>query len=107
MFTMVGTQLFGIRLAVLAMSVPMLLVAYGVAFADGLTQRAIRRSGGGRESGGLYHRAKYLQIGTIAFFIAGALLTPASLDTRWFWIPVSLAVAILARLQWTYCKKYL
>ena len=104
---MVSTQLFGVRLVALAMGLPLLVLCYVVAFADGLTQRSIRKASGGRESAGLYHRAKYLQLVAIAMLLAGVLLTPASIDPRWFWIATALAVAVLARVQWTYCKKYL
>ena len=58
--SMIGTQLLGVRLATLALMVPLLVLIYVVSAADGLTQRAIRRACGGRESASLYHRAKHL-----------------------------------------------
>ena len=59
---MVGTQLFGVRLAMLVTASPLLALLYAVALADGLAQRAIRRASGGRESASLYHGAKHLQV---------------------------------------------
>jgi len=59
---MVGTQMFGIRLATLLMFTPFLGLVYLVALTDGLVQRAVRRASGGRESASLYHRAKHLQL---------------------------------------------
>ena len=104
---MIGTQLFGVRLATMAMSLPILLMVYGVSLADGLAQRAIRRASGGRESASLYHRAKHLQFGLLALFGAAGLLIPVSMDPRWLWAPVALVLAVLSRVQWTYYKKHL
>ena len=64
---MVGTQLFGVRLAMLVTALPLLSLLYAVALADGLVQRAIRRASGGRESASLYHRAKHLQVVCLRF----------------------------------------
>ena len=47
---MMGTELFGVRIATLIMAVPLLILLYGVALTDGLVQRAIRRAGAGPES---------------------------------------------------------
>jgi integrating conjugative element membrane protein (TIGR03747 family) len=104
---MIATQRFGVRLAMLAPVIPLLALAYGVAFADGLVQRAIRRASGGRESASLYHRAKHLQVVLLAASGALSLLLPVALDTRWIWVPGCVVLAILARLQWTYYKKHL
>lgn len=41
---MVGTQLLGVRFATLMRFLPLLLLFYAVGTADGLTERAIRRS---------------------------------------------------------------
>jgi integrating conjugative element membrane protein (TIGR03747 family) len=104
---MVGTQLFGARLATLTMALPVFLLAYAVATADGWVQRAIRRAGGGRESASLYHRAKHLQLLIVVFVAATSLLLPISMDLRWIWYPAALAIAVLARVQWSYYKKHL
>jgi len=104
---MVGTQLFGARLATLTMALPVFLLAYAVATADGWVQRAIRRAGGGRESGSLYHRAKHLQLLVAVFAAAASLLLPISMDWRWIWYPAALMLAVLARVQWAYYKKHL
>lgn len=104
---MVGTQLFGIRLATLLMAVPLLAVAYLVALTDGLVQRAVRRASGGRESASLYHRAKYLQLMLLTTCGAVSLLLPHSIDPRWLCGPGFVVFAILARLQWAYYKKHL
>ncbi|HXV32171.1 MAG TPA: DUF4400 domain-containing protein [Sinorhizobium sp.] len=104
---MIGTQLFGVRLGNLAIAMPMFAVAYCVASVDGLTQRAIRRASGGRESASLYHRAKHVQVIVLVTSVAIGLLLPMSIDPRYIWLPAALFVAFLARLQWAYYKKHL
>jgi integrating conjugative element membrane protein (TIGR03747 family) len=104
---MIGTQLLGVRLATLAMMAPLLVLVYLVAAADGLTQRAIRRACGGRESASLYHRAKHLQVMLLAMGGVLVLIQPVSIDPRLVGVPVALLVGILARLQWACYKKHL
>ena len=104
---MVGTQLFGMRLATLLVAVPCVAMVYGVSLADGLTQRAIRRTSGGRESANLYHRAKHLQMMLLTTTAAVSLLLPVSIDPRSLWVSNAIIVAILARIQWAYYKKHL
>jgi integrating conjugative element membrane protein (TIGR03747 family) len=104
---MVGTQLLGVRLATLVMMVPLLGLVYLAAAADGLTQRAIRRACGGRESASLYHRAKHLQVMLVALGGAVTLVLPVSMDPRLIWVPGALLVGVLARLQWACYKKHL
>ncbi|MCL4215401.1 MAG: DUF4400 domain-containing protein [Candidatus Hydrogenedentes bacterium] len=104
---MIGTQLLGVRLATLALMAPLLALAYLVATADGVTQRAIRRAAGGRESASLYHRAKHLQVALLATALLICLFWPASVDVRWIGLPLAATLAILTRLQWAYYKKHL
>ena len=104
---MIGTQLLGVRLATLAMMSPLVVLVYLVAAADGLTQRAIRRACGGRESASLYHRAKHLQVMLVATSGALTLILPVSIDPRLVGVPVALLTGLLARLQWACYKKHL
>ncbi len=104
---MIGTQLLGVRIATLALLAPILVLIYIVAGADGLTQRAIRRASGGRESASLYHRAKHLQVALMATGLLICLFWPASVDVRWIGLPLAATLAILTRLQWAYYKKHL
>lgn len=104
---MIGTQLLGVRLATLVLIAPLLVLIYVVAGVDGLTQRAIRRASGGRESASLYHRAKHLQIVLVVMAAALSLIQPVSIDPRLIWVPGVLLVGLLARLQWACYKKHL
>lgn len=104
---MIGTLLLGVRVAMLGLIVPIFLLPYAFAVVNGLSQRAIRRAGGGRESASLYHRAKRLQLVLATLVSATVLLMPVSLDPRWIAYPGALVFAALAHVQWTYYKKYL
>lgn len=104
---MVGTQLLGVRFATLMRFLPLLLLSYAVGTADGLAERAIRRSCGGRESASLYHRAKYLQMAVLGLGGVIILVWPGTIA----WAPVIAGMAVsstmLARGQWAYYKKHL
>jgi len=104
---MIGTQLLGVRFATLVLIAPLLVLICLVAGADGLTQRAIRRASGGRESASLYHRAKHLQIVLVVMAGTMSLIQPVSIDPRWIWVPCAALMGIFARLQWTFYKKHL
>jgi integrating conjugative element membrane protein (TIGR03747 family) len=104
---MIGTQLLAVRLAMLALIAPLLALIYVVAAADGLTQRAIRRASGGRESASLYHRAKHLQFAGLGIGALTMLISPAAFNWLRVGIPLAAFVGILARVQWTYYKKHL
>ena len=99
--------MLGVRLAALALLERILVLIFIVAGADGLTQRAIRRASGGRESASLYHRAKHLQIVLVVMAGTMSLIQPVSIDPRLIWVPCAVLVGILARLQWAYYKKHL
>lgn len=104
---MTGIHLFGVRLAVLLTSLPLFGLAYVVAMADGLAQRAIRRARGGHESSSIYHRSKYFQLSLVSAIASACLVLPISLDPRWILLPAVIVLAWLVRLQWLYYKKHL
>ena len=104
---MIGTQLLGVRFAMILLIAPTVLLLYVVAAADGLAQRAIRRAGGGRESASIYHRGKHLQLALIVMTGGLCLLLPVSIDPRLLWWPAGVMAALLARTQWAFYKKHL
>jgi hypothetical protein len=104
---MVGTQLLGVRVAILARFAPLLFLIYVVGAADGFTRRAIRRACGGRESASLYHRAKYLQLAVLG--LGGLALLMWLGPVRWQ-LCAALGVMLtgaLASVQWAYYKKHM
>ena len=104
---MLGTQLLGVRAAILARFAPLLLILYVVGAADGLAQRAIRRACSGRESASLYHRAKYLQLAVLGLGGLALLMWPAAVHWQ-LCVPLgALVTGGLASVQWAYYKKHM
>lgn len=104
---MYTAQDYGVRLAFLVVAWPIILLAYTLGLVDGLAQRSIRRACAGRESSSLYHLSKHLQFASIAFIGAIYVLQPYAIRPEWFFVPMAVLLAALARLQWMYLKKYL
>jgi integrating conjugative element membrane protein (TIGR03747 family) len=104
---MVSTQLLGVRAAILARFAPLLLLLYVVGAADGVTQRAIRRACGGRESASVYHRAKYLQLAVLGLGGLALLMWPGPVQWEQCVAVVVALIGGLARVQWAYYKKHL
>lgn len=104
---MIGTQLLGVRVAALVLMLPLLIVTYLVAAADGLSQRAMRRVSGGRESASLYHRAKHMQVAIAGTAVLAVLVWPAPVCWRFVGLQSAAALGVLARIQWAYYKKHL
>ncbi len=104
---MVATQLLGVRFATFIRFVPLLLLLYVVGAADGLTERAIRRSCGGRESASVYHRAKYLQMAVLGLGGVVLLVWPGPVAWEVCAGLLGLVTCGLARQQWAFYKKHL
>ncbi len=104
---MLGTQLIGVRLATMVAALPLMALTYGVAMTDGITQRAIRRVSGGRESSSIYHRAKYLQLALLVTSATIFLLWPSTVDLLVICSIAAGIAAVLVRVQWCYYKKHL
>jgi hypothetical protein len=96
-----------LRFATLMRFLPFLLLLYAVGTADGLTEGAIRRSCGGRESASLHHRAKYLQMAVLGLGGVALLVWPGPVAWE---LCAGLLVFVtggLLRLQWAFYKKHL
>ena len=104
---MVGTQLLGVRFAILMRFLPLLALLYAVGAVDGLTGRAIRRSCGGRESASVYHRAKYLQMVVLGLGGLALLVWPGPVSWELVVGQIVVLTGALARQQWAYYKKHL
>lgn len=102
-----GLRLFAMRLGVLILATPLFVTtAIGTA-ADGLVTWYLRRSGAGRESGFIYHRAKRgLWLLFIALWVI-YLIPPAVMDPRLIVAPTLLLFGLLVRTGVAWFKKYL
>ncbi len=103
----VATQVFGVRLAMLVGMLPLLGLLYLVAHADGRAERAIRRACAGRESASVYHRTKYFQYALVGSFLITTLCLPLHVNPVLTMVGFALGITVLARVQWTYYKKYI
>lgn len=102
-----GLQLFSIRLATLALTAPMVgLVAIG-ALSDGLVGWYRRRAGGGRESGFVFHRAKWCATHVVLLLAFAYLVTPFAVDPRSLLVAFTLVSSIAIRIATASFKKYL
>lgn len=103
----IGVLLFAQRLAVLALSAPLFGVVMLAAATDGWLGWYQRRTGGGRESGLVYHLAKRGFNNTLRGLWVLYLLPPMVIDPRWVIPPALLLAALATRLAVSYFKKYL
>lgn len=102
-----ANMIFCVRTAELLSIAPLALLLYVVAVTDGYAARAERRACAGRESAGLYHRAKLGQIWGPAAVWMAYLALPVSVHPAWFTLGATLCAAALARVQAKWTKKYL
>jgi integrating conjugative element membrane protein (TIGR03747 family) len=101
------TQVFAVRLAVLTLALPAFLLASLVGVADGLVNRDLRRWGGGREHGFLYHHAKRPLLPSFVLCWVVYLSLPFSLHPTFVVLPFAALFGGLVALTSSTFKKYL
>ena len=95
-----------VRLGHLSYFAGLAIVLCLVGLIDGFVARAIRQKNAGRESAGLYHRAKYWRTGILWLSMIAYLASPTPISPNWLFIPCAI-YASLVWLQAKYLKKYL
>jgi integrating conjugative element membrane protein (TIGR03747 family) len=104
---MYGIKLFGVRIAMLVMTIPQFALAIAVAVVDGLVARHVRRAQGGHESATRYHHAKrFLTFGLIPLTAVVWLVAPVRLPVWLLFWPVSIMIVIAVWNMAKYFKKY-
>jgi len=104
---MIGLQLFALRIGVLILTLPFLLLITAVAMADGFVGWYLRRTGGERESGFIYHRAKRGLAWSFLLLWIVYLIPPIPMDPRYLLPPFLVVSGIATRLHVAFFKKYL
>jgi integrating conjugative element membrane protein (TIGR03747 family) len=103
-----ATVLFGVRIAITVLALPLFIALQVAAAVDGLAQRQIRKDCGGNESSALYHRAKLYGVGYLPPFAATIFLaSPIAFDPALVLLPAAIGSAIALKIQAKYYKKYL
>lgn len=101
------TQVFTIRLAVLTLAMPVFVLFGIVGLTDGLVQRDIRKWGGGRESGYIFHWAtRFLGPAFLMTWLV-YLSIPFSVDPGLVVLPFAMLFALMLRIAGSTFKKYL
>jgi integrating conjugative element membrane protein (TIGR03747 family) len=101
------TQVFSVRLAILALATPVFLLFSLVALVDGLVKRDLRRWGGGRESSFIYHWAKRSALPLLVLTWVVYLALPFSLHPSFVVLPFAVLFAISVEVTASTFKKYL
>lgn len=102
-----ATQVYAIRLGVMACASPVFLLAALAAAADGLGQRDLRRYGGGRERGHVYHLARNFVFPAFALPWVLYLSWPSTVRPALFVLPFAALFGWLVRVMAGSFKKYL
>ena len=104
---MVGLQLFALRIGVLILTLPFLVLVFIVAMADGYMGWYLRRTGGERESGFIYHRAKRGLAWSFLLLWAIYLIPPIPMNPKYLIPPFLFAAGIATWLHVAFFKKFL
>jgi integrating conjugative element membrane protein (TIGR03747 family) len=101
------TQVFSVRLAILALATPVFLLFSLVALVDGLVKRDLRRWGGGRESSFVYHWSKCSALPLLVLTWVVYLALPFSLHPSFVVLPFAMLFALSVEVTARTFKKYL
>ena len=104
---MIGLKLFALRVGILILTLPFLILITAVAMADGFVGWYLRRTGGERESGFIYHRAKRGLAWSFLLLWVVYLIPPVPMDPRYLLPPFLIASGVATRLHVAFFKKYL
>jgi len=101
------TQVFSVRLAILALATPLFLLFSVLALVDGLVRRDLRRWGGGRESSFVYHYAKKAAVPLMVLAWVVYLSLPVSVHPSFVILPFATLFALAVAVTASSFKKYL
>lgn len=104
---MLVTQVFSVRLAILALATPVFGLFGLVALVDGLVKRDLRRWGGGRESSFVYHWAKRSALPLLVLTWVVYLALPFSLHPSFVVLPFAVLFSLSVAVTAGTFKKYL
>ena len=100
-------QLFVVRLAIISLSIPLMVLVCAATFADGVVQRELRKAGGGREYGMLYHQIKAWINPIVLMPAVLYLASPWPTHPNWVFFPSALVLGLLFYALPATFKKYI
>ena len=103
----IGFQIFVMRLAVIVLMMPFILLIMIIAVVDGYLGWFRRRTGGGRESGFIYHRSKNIVCWSIIGLWFFYLVPPFAIDPVYIFLPSIILLGLSTRFSIQYFKKYI
>ena len=101
------TQVFALRVIVIVFSLPVFLVFAIAAVCDGLVERDLRKWGGGREHGWLWHHVKPWIVPAFILPVIIYLSLPISLHPNWVLMPFALIFAAAIWMTSAFFKKHI
>ena len=101
------TQVFCIRLVIIALSLPIFVLFGAGAMVDGLVQRDLRKFGCGNESAWLYHKVKKYLGSVLVMTLMFYLSLPISVHPNLVFMPAAVLFGFLLFLTTSRFKKYL
>ena len=102
-----GLQLFSIRVSVLVLAAPMFGLVFVASVSDGLVGWYRRRTGGDRESGFVFHRAKWLAGHAVLILCFTYLVFPNTVDPSMAMTAFTLIFCSAVHLATASFKKYI
>ena len=100
-------QLFFVRLTIITFSLPVFFIFALIAMVDGLMIRELRRFGGDRESGYVWHHAAATIKPLVVIPFVIYLASPWSLHPSWIILPFALMLSIAIWFTSSKFKKYM
>lgn len=99
-------EVFSLRVLSLLATAPLIAIACLAVGMDGWVRREVRKAGAGIESARIYHVAKR-SIKPLCLWVSLVYLTiPVTLDVRWFYGILAVAIPILVGITISRFKKY-
>lgn len=103
----IATEVYAIRVAVLILALPIFVLLGLVALVEGLVERDLRRFGGGRERGQVYHLAKRGIAPALTLPWVIYLAWPTTVHPNWVILPFAFLFAAALYVTTSSFKKYL
>jgi len=101
------SQLFAVRIGVLVLAMPAFILLGVVGLVEGLVERDLRKWGGGRESGTVFHYAKAPLVPILWMTWLLYLSMPVSVHPNYVILPFAIVFGFLIYLTASKFKKYL